>query len=130
MSPDKLKLNPDLIQNRVRMMMLINRIQGRVSSGRSKGIKVSKKIETKWRKVNKFPEKVKFFLKSTLRLPVGRSGQKWYHCSSLELGHILVSTKVSIWHVQNPLYIARYSDLNSYPFSFTVLMPNSISFII
>ena len=31
------------------------------------------------------------FVKSTLRVPVGRSGQKWYHFLCLVLGYITVS---------------------------------------
>ena len=32
--------------------------------------------------------RTKLFLKSLLRVPVGRSGQKWYHCLCLDFGHI------------------------------------------
>ena len=35
-------------------------------------------------------------LNSTLRVPVGQSGQKWAHSSSLALGYIVVPRKVSI----------------------------------
>ena len=39
---------------------------------------------------------VKNLLKSTLRVPVGQSGQKWFHCSSLELGYLFPSKILSI----------------------------------
>ena len=51
----------------------------------------------KRRTITNFLQKVLFFLKSTLRVPVGQSGQEWYHSSCLELGHILVSRKWSIF---------------------------------
>ena len=42
-----------------------------------------------------FHPKSEFFLKSTLRVPVGRSGRKLYHRFCGVLGHILASRKLS-----------------------------------
>ena len=44
------------------------------------------------------------FVNPILRVPVGRSGQEWYHCFCLLLGHITVSKKLSIWQVQKVTY--------------------------
>ena len=50
---------------------------------------------------NKFCSKL---LNSTLRVPVGQSGQKWAHSSSLALGYIVVLRKVLICEFSNLTY--------------------------
>ena len=63
-----------------------------------------KKREREQGNNNKFCEKKVFLVKSTLRVPVGQSGWKWYHSLTLILGYITVSRKLSICEVKNPTY--------------------------
>ena len=51
-------------------------------------------------------------LKSILRVPVGQSGQKWYHSSRLVLGYIVVFFKLSKFQVQKTTYY-YYSHVTS-----------------
>ena len=51
------------------------------------------------------------FVNPILRVPVGRSGQEWYHCFCLLLGHITMSRKSSIWRAQYLTYSERQRHL-------------------
>ena len=54
--------------------------------------------------ITNFVRKKVFLVRSTLRVPVGQSGWKWYHSLTLILGYITVSRKLSICEVKNPTY--------------------------
>ena len=64
--------------------------------------------------ITSFSEELRNFLKSTLRVPVARSGCKVAHCFCLVIGHIIASTNSSICETNFlTYYLVSCHDVNS-----------------